>query len=232
IVDAALAAIAAVLLVLPPRGRVVTGVTAAVAIGSMLLAPGAYAVQTVTTLHTGSIVTAGPSPSLPMQGSHGGPPTASPPGGLLGFGGQGGQGPQGSASAGQRPPGGASPFTSGGGGLLDAGSVSDAVASKLSENADNYTWVAAAVGSQRAAGYQLATQLPVMPIGGFNGSDPSPTLAEFQKLVAQGRIHWFVAGSVGHSNGGSSASSQIAAWVERSFVPVTVDGAAFYDLTS
>ena len=46
-----------------------------------------------------------------------------------------------------------------------------------------YTWVAATVGSNNASGYQLATGDPVMAIGGFNGSDPSPTLAQFQQLV-------------------------------------------------
>lgn len=38
--------------------------------------------------------------------------------------------------------------------------------------ADDYTWTAASIGSQNAAGYQLATQRPVMAIGGFKGSDP------------------------------------------------------------
>src|SRR4051812_48628017 len=42
--------------------------------------------------------------------------------------------------------------------------------------APDYTWIAAAIGSQSASGYQLATQQAVMPVGGFNGSDPSPTL--------------------------------------------------------
>ena len=55
----------------------------------------------------------------------------------------------------------------------------------------SYTWVAAAVGSQNAAGLQLGTQLPVMAIGGFNGSDPSPTLAQFQEYVAAKQIHYF-----------------------------------------
>ena len=36
-----------------------------------------------------------------------------------------------------------------------------------------------------------------MPIGGFNGSDPSPTLAQFQQYVADGRIHWFIGGGAG-----------------------------------
>ena len=46
------------------------------------------------------------------------------------------------------------------------------------------------VGSNAAAGYQLATQESVMPIGGFNGSDPSPTLAQFQSLVKQGKVRY------------------------------------------
>ena len=44
----------------------------------------------------------------------------------------------------------------------------------LNANAQDYTWVAAGIGSMSTAGYQLATGNPVMPIGGFNGSDPRP----------------------------------------------------------
>ncbi len=33
-----------------------------------------------------------------------------------------------------------------------------------------------------------------MAVGGFNGSDPSPTLAQFQAHVAAGEIHYFIAG--------------------------------------
>ena len=50
-----------------------------------------------------------------------------------------------------------------------------------------YTWVAAAIGSNEAAGYQLATGQPVMAIGGFNGTDPAPTLAQFERYVAAGQ---------------------------------------------
>jgi hypothetical protein len=83
-----------------------------------------------------------------------------------------------------------------------------------------------------AGGYQLAIGEPVMPIGGFNGSDPSPTLQQFQDYVAQGRIHYFVGGAgFGPSNGGSSASAAIAQWVEQSFTPRTVGGITVYDLT-
>jgi hypothetical protein len=50
----------------------------------------------------------------------------------------------------------------------------------LSEDGDSYTWMAAVNGANDAAAYQLATDEPVMPIGGFVSSDPSPTLQQFQ----------------------------------------------------
>ncbi|MEO3937573.1 hypothetical protein V3N99_12555 [Dermatophilaceae bacterium Soc4.6] len=120
------------------------------------------------------------------------------------------------------------------GGLLDATTPSTAVVAALSADASSYTWVAAAVGSQTAAGLQLGTQLPVMPIGGFNGSDPSPTLAQFQRDVADGKIHYFLAGGGmgGASTGGSDVGTQIATWVEQSYTAVDIDGSTFYDLTA
>jgi hypothetical protein len=101
----------------------------------------------------------------------------------------------------------------------------------LKTDASSYRWAAAAVGSNSAAGYQLATSVAVMPIGGFNGSDPSPTLAQFQAYVSAGEIHYFIGGGVGRSNGGSSASGDIATWVEANFTAQTVDGVTVYDLT-
>ena len=82
----------------------------------------------------------------------------------------------------------------GAGGLLSASAPSAELVTLLRTDADEYTWVAAAVGSNSAAGYQLASDLPVMSIGGFNGTDPSPTLAEFQADVAADKIHYFIAG--------------------------------------
>ena len=75
------------------------------------------------------------------------------------------------------------------GGLLGSPTPSTQVVALLQRDAGDYTWAAAAVGSNNAAGYQLATRLPVMAVGGFNGTDPSPTLAQFQQLVADGKIH-------------------------------------------
>ena len=70
-----------------------------------------------------------------------------------------------------------------------------------------------------------------MPIGGFNGSDPSPTLSQFEAYVKAGKIHYFIAsGGFGGQMGGSQAASEIAAWVEQNFTSTTVGGVTLYDL--
>nr|WP_229840548.1 glycosyltransferase family 39 protein [Streptomyces roseolilacinus] len=193
----------------------------------------------------------------PGQNGQGGMPPGAGPGGPDGQDGQGGMpgtgpGPGGGATT-QNPPGanGGGPLgggTPGGGtgerapgggmgGLLGGTTVSAEVEAKLEENADAYTWVAAAIGSQNAASHQLATEKPVMPIGGFNGTDPSPTLAQFQRYVEEGRIHYFIAGGgmrggAGEDGGpGGSGGSAISSWVTSTFRQVTVDGVTLYDLT-
>src|SRR5690348_5662535 len=82
------------------------------------------------------------------------------------------------------------------GGLLDSPMPGPELQSTLSADAQDYTWIAATVGSNNAAGYQLASGAPVMAIGGFNGTDPSPTLAEFQRDVADRQIHYFIRGKL------------------------------------
>ena len=69
-----------------------------------------------------------------------------------------------------------------------------------------------------------------MAIGGFNGTDPAPSLAQFEQYVAQGRIHYFI-GSGGGPGIGTGTSAQIAQWVEQHFTATTVDGVTVYDLT-
>ncbi|MEV0331235.1 glycosyltransferase family 39 protein [Nocardia sp. NPDC050717] len=120
----------------------------------------------------------------------------------------------------------------GAGGLLSGSRPSERIVGLLEQNGTSYTWVAATIGSNSAAGYQLATELPVMPIGGFNGSDPSPTLEQFQRYVTEGKIHYFVAGGRGGPGGSSeSTASAITAWVTANYTATTVDGVTLYDLT-
>ncbi|MFD0704224.1 hypothetical protein ACFQY8_00430 [Alloscardovia venturai] len=105
--------------------------------------------------------------------------------------------------------------------------------SLLKKNASSYRWVAATTGSQNAASYQLATEVPVMAIGGFNRSDNYPTLTQFKKYVSEGLIHYYIAGGGmgGQQNGGSSATSQISNWVSENYTARTVGGVTIYDLT-
>jgi 4-amino-4-deoxy-L-arabinose transferase-like glycosyltransferase len=92
--------------------------------------------------------------------------------------------------------------------------------------------VLATVNANSAAGYQLATGDPVMAIGGFNGSDPTPTLAEFEAYVNAGEIHYFIGGGGGMGSGSGSTGGEIAAWVSQHFAATIVDGVTIYDLTA
>jgi 4-amino-4-deoxy-L-arabinose transferase-like glycosyltransferase len=122
------------------------------------------------------------------------------------------------------------------GGLLDSPSPGPGLSATLSADAHDFTWPAAVVGSNNAAGYQLASGVPVMAIGGFNGTDPSPTLEAFKAYVADRQIHYFIRGKMmlgqwGRPGTGSRESADIAEWVETHYTPSTVDNVLIYDLT-
>ncbi len=122
-----------------------------------------------------------------------------------------------------------------GAGLLSASTPSAELTRLLSDDADEYTWAAAVVGSNNAAGYQLASGSPVMAVGGFNGTDPSPTLAEFVQDVEQGRIHYFIEGRIFVGPPGrlsdSSEATAIAEWVAGRYPSQNIDGTVIFDLT-
>ncbi|MDT5016638.1 MAG: hypothetical protein QOD39_2798, partial [Mycobacterium sp.] len=123
------------------------------------------------------------------------------------------------------------------GGLLDSPKPGPALSAMLANGAKDFTWVAATVGSSNAAGYQLAGGAPVMAVGGFNGTDPTPTLEQFKRYVSTGRIHYFIRGpmTIGHwgpSTGGSQQAADIAEWVENHYSPLIVARVVVYDLTS
>jgi hypothetical protein len=113
--------------------------------------------------------------------------------------------------------------------------LSSAFVRLLTAGAAGYTWAAATDGSDSAAAMELATGgVPVMAIGGFRGTDPAPTLAEFERLVDQHKIHYFVdAAGVGGPGGGAGRSdaAEITAWVVAHYRPATVGGETVYVLT-
>lgn len=202
--------------------RALASVLVAVAVVGSAAIPAQLAVRTIADSTQGSIVTiAGTS-----SGMGGGP------GGGGGMPGGGNPAGGGNAAGDGNNDGGGGPGGGGGmGGLLSGSDPSDELTELLAEDASDYTWAAAVKGANQAAGYQLALDEPVMAIGGFNGTDPSPTLEEFKQLVAEGRIHYFIAsGSGGVGSAASSTSSEIAAWVEANFEETTVDSVSLYDL--
>jgi 4-amino-4-deoxy-L-arabinose transferase-like glycosyltransferase len=246
---------AAVLLVLGERiGRRVALAVACAAAVIALAGPAAYSLQTAASTHSGSLPSAGPTvagassgrPGGFGQGGPGGGPPGSPPAGMTaGGGGSAPQAPPAGAFGGQdgasttggsAAPGanGDGPGGGGAGGLLEASQPNTELVTALTTDAESYTWVAATVGAQSAAGYQLATGDPVMSLGGFNGSDPYPTLAQFQALVRAGRVHYFIAGGTGGGGGapGSSSMSAITSWVAGAYSSQSVGGVTLYDLTS
>jgi 4-amino-4-deoxy-L-arabinose transferase-like glycosyltransferase len=243
------AVVAAAAIVVPStqfaKGTLVAGIAGAVAIAG---APAAYSLQTAGTAHTGSIPTAGPASTSGGGG----------PGGFGGFGGGrptgGGFGGQRPSGAGGLPggfPGGLTGGTAGGtgaptgnadgttggagigagiggGGFGGGQTASTAVTALL--KATTTTWAAATIGSQSAAPLELASGKAVMAIGGFTGSDPSITLAQFEALVKAGKIHYFIGGGTG-GGGGGSADTAITSWVSSHYTATTVGGSTVYDLT-
>jgi 4-amino-4-deoxy-L-arabinose transferase-like glycosyltransferase len=194
---------AGLIIVVSQIPQVAQRIVASIAMIAILLAPAAYGVATAAVPHTGAIPSAGPSSS----GGFGG----GPPGGGTGrrAGGMGG----------------------GMGGLLNATTPAAELTSLLRNASGGYTWVAATVGSNNAAGYQLASSLPVLAVGGFNGTDPFPTLQQFQEYVRSGAIRYFLGGVMMQGNSGSDVSQQIAGWVADNFTASTVDGVTVYGLS-
>ncbi|MFJ3231160.1 ArnT family glycosyltransferase [Streptomyces sp. NPDC086787] len=233
---------------------------AGLGLAASLAGPFAYTLTTLNAAHTGGMPTAGPATTSTSVSPKGGmrPPSGTgqgqgPPGGAemgrppTGMG--QGQGMPGGAGMGQPPtgmgqgqgaPGGEGMGQGATGGRGMGGPVDETLSANskavalMEKDADRYTWVAAGISTHSTAGYQLATQKPVMAIGGFNGTDPSPTLTAFKKLVAQGKIHYFISSGTstgGGPGGGDNSGSQITSWVTAHFKKVTAGGTTLYDLT-
>ncbi len=209
-------------------GRTGRAVALSAAVLAGLIAPAAASIATAAVPHSGALPTASPSVGggFGGRGLPGGFPGAGNRG-IGGFPGGGNRGPTGNA-----PTAGGTRIGGGGGGIggiLGASTPSAELTSALQQDADQYTWAAATIGANQAAGYQLASEEPVMAIGGFNGTDPWPTLEVFQQYVADGKIHYFIGG--GRGGGGSSDSSAITSWVQSNFTATTIGGTTVYDLS-
>ena len=125
----------------------------------------------------------------------------------------------------------------GAGGGFGGGSPGGATPSSALDKALEKTttrWAAAVEGSSSAASLELSSGgKAVMAMGGFTGSDPAPTLAQFERWAKAGDITYYIAGGgiggrVGGGPGGQGSSSQITAWVEAHYKSATIGGETVY----
>ncbi len=234
------------------RGAVV-GAGLAVGVAAMLAAPTAWAASVLDSRYAGSSfdASAGPTGGFGPGGGGGGRVNGGfrpgavpgergagfPGGGAPGDGGPGGGFPGGRAERGG---------SGGAGGLAGAGGLGGGIFGSTSLTASQqqlYRYVSAhrdgagyllAVSSwSQASAYILATGQEVMPMGGFSGAVPEPTLARVQQLVATGQLRFFLLGGTGGfggpgRGGPDDTAAQVASWVESAcaVVPAQDYGAA------
>ena len=160
-----------VILLLDRMGAVPALVGSAPALVAVLLAPAAYSLQTAATAHTGSLPSAGPAVS---GGAVAGPSAAGCAAGRRGrrpqaHGHAAGPGQSPARAPADRPPRWRRPQAGGGTGpdrrrnrrrraVCSTRAPRAPLCRRCSRRTPSYTWVAAAVGAQTAAGYQLATE--------------------------------------------------------------------------
>jgi hypothetical protein len=110
--------------------------------------------------------------------------------------------------------------------------VSTAEVKYLESHQAGAMYLVAAVGSQTAADLSLQTGRNVVDMGGFTGSDPTPTLAKLEGLIDSGQLHFVLlssgmGGGRGGPGGGSSAATTARdAWIKAHGKLVTIPGAS------
>ena len=90
----------------------------------------------------------------------------------------------------------------------------------VSAHRDGASYLMAVSSWSEASPYILSTGQEVMPMGGFGGSVPEPTLARVKELVSSGQLRFFLlsgsGGAAGGGFGGGGTTAQtIASWVQN-----------------
>jgi 4-amino-4-deoxy-L-arabinose transferase-like glycosyltransferase len=246
---AVIAAVAVVALLLRRLAAGRAGRIAAVAgiagLAAILVGPAAYAVTPVTRSVGGSDPQAGPTSGRGGFGGGGRGGTLSAAqlakfrqgfggqatGGGQGFGGQGfgGQGVRGGTGTGQargsrRGDVGAGNAATVGGfagafGGGRGGQLSTAMLTYLERNQGKATYLVAVSGDMVAEQPIIDTGKAILPMGGFSGGDPAPTLAQLKALVASGKLRYVLGGGAGGfgggGRGGGTLASQRTSWIEQ-----------------
>ena len=200
------------------RGAVV-GAGLAVGVAAMLAAPTAWAASVLDSRYAGSSFDASAGPAGGFGPGGGVPRARRAPargtrpcrgrsraaerravgGGGGGFPGGGG-GRAGRLRRAGRPGGGGGP----GGGIFGSTSLTASqqqLYRYVSAHRDGAGYLLAVSSWSEASAYILATGQEVMPMGGFSGSVPEPTLARVKQLVATGQLRFFLLGGAGGFGG-------------------------------
>jgi 4-amino-4-deoxy-L-arabinose transferase-like glycosyltransferase len=179
----------------------------------LLGGPAAYAFESMQTAYNGGDPAAGPQ----VAGQNG-----------SAFGGAGG--PVGQPPSGFAPGGTPGTASGGRGGGFGDQTASSTLTDYLVANRGSARWIVAVTSANQAGSIELATRQPVMAMGGFTGSDPAPTLEQFQALVASGQLRFVIVGGQGGGPGGvSGEASARTAWIEANCLQVTSVSSSLYD---
>jgi 4-amino-4-deoxy-L-arabinose transferase-like glycosyltransferase len=197
---AAIVAIAANMALRMPRlrGRARLTVAAVAASVAVLAGPTAYSLATVGNAYSGGSFTAGPASA--SVGGRAGP-------------GAGGMARGMSLPGGGRP-GGGGPGVGGGAPNVAPMKLSSQAIAYLEANQGSTKYLVAGDGSMTTAPLIIETGRAVMTIGGFNGSDPTPTVSELAAMVDKGELKYvLVSASGGGGPGGAGNQQAINRWV-------------------
>ena len=207
--------LAALLILVPTVLARRAGVVATLVLGLVATLGGAsaYAIDTVATPHAGTEASVGPAVRDARTTRAG----------------QGGQAAR-AAAPGRGGPGG-----------FGGGGAADPEVTALLRTAGTQ-WSAATPTTMVAAGLELASDTSVMGLGGFSGSDPTPTLQQFQADVGARLVRYYVAPAAGGQRGGGfggggfggrgAALAPIQAWVQAHWTGTRVGADTVYDLAA
>jgi 4-amino-4-deoxy-L-arabinose transferase-like glycosyltransferase len=177
--------------------------TVTFATASVLAGPFAYSVSTISRSVTGPFAAAGPAAGALRSGGDGGDGGGAGAQLVASTGGPPDGGRMAGAPPGDATPNGGFPGGSGpGGGAGEDLSVDQGLIAYLQQHQGAAKYLVAVQGSQSAVPIILATGKPVVAMGGFNGGDPAPTLAQLQSMVSAGEVHYVLV-SGGQGLGGS-----------------------------
>ena len=114
------------------------------------------------------------------------------------------------------------------------GGLNDAELAYLVANRGSARWIVAASSSSQAAPIQLAAGQPVMAMGGFNGSDPVPSLDQLKGYIASGELRFVIAQGAGLGGFGQGFGqvTGMSGWVRSNCEIVVIPGGtstALYD---